>query len=321
MPPFRIARSVKLFWAGVAAAALIGAVVLQVIGPPDHDTAMLTGPVLHRSGSAIPPPNPALLVASKANPAWKIPHPAPDGMTPMRYYAAAAPVPVPQGLHPVAVMMGGIGEARQASRDAIRSLPPAVSLALTPYGPHLRSVVAAARAAGHETLMGIPMQTDREPAVTEGDEALRGSELDPVNLKHLDWALSRSAGYVGVTDEIGMSVDETYLTQLLNRHWLGKQLRPTGLLLVTASQGSGVPSGVPGRVADVVIHPEMSVDEQRAALKRLAATAVASGSALGVISSPTADDIAVLAQWCQGLKADGLVLVPVSALVAARGAQ
>ncbi|CAG4902249.1 unnamed protein product, partial [Acidocella sp. C78] len=68
----------------------------------------------------------------------------------------------------------------------------------------------------------------------------------------------------------------------------------------------------------VVIHPEMSGADQLQSLNQLAGVAVVQGSALGVISSPTASDIDILTKWCAGLKAQGLVLVPVSALIAPR---
>ncbi len=315
MRAIRIARSVGRFWAGTGLATVIGGAILAALGPPQPAKPARPELVRHLYHGAIPPPNPKLLVASPANPAWMIPRQS--GKTkPMAYYAA--PAHLSNGLHRVAILVGGIGEALKPSLDAVTSLPPSVSLALTPYGPHVQDVAAAARKAGHETLLGLPMETSREPTVTEGDEALHGSELDSVNQRRLDWALSRAAGYAGVTDEIGMTTDETFLSQAMNSQWLGKHLQTTGLFMVTASRGVKLPPGIPGRRADVVIHPEMSGADQLQSLNQLAGVAVVQGSALGVISSPTASDIDILTKWCAGLKAQGLVLVPVSALIAPR---
>lgn len=291
-----------------------GLVWLAILGPVRVPADKATGNGPERPTHGIPAPNPALLTPSPADATWKIPHTGPHGLMPMHYYAAR--VATPDGAHRVAIMVGGLGESLEASLAAVKDLPAAVSLALTPYGAHLTNVADAARKAGHEMLMGLAMQTDREPAATEGDDALHDGALVAVNRKRLDWMLSRAAGYAGVTDEIGMKVNETYLTHDLSRQWLGKQLQADGLFLVAVSSDTAVPSGMQGRKADVVIHPDMSAAQQQDALKRLETIAIAKGSALGVVSSPTKGDVATLAQWSKGLAADGVTLVPVSALAA-----
>lgn len=237
----------------------------------------------------------------------------------MQYYAAIDRQP--DARHKVAVMIGGLGSSLNVSLSAVKQLPPAVSLALTPYGAHISKVAEAARKAGHETLMGLAMQTEREPAVTEGDEALHDGALASENLKRLDWMLSRVPGFAGVTDEIGISVQETFLSHDLSQRWLGRHLKADGLFLVAVSKSAAVPSGMQGRKADVVIRADMTAEEQQDALKQLAALAASKGSALGVVTSPTANDVAALAQWCRGLAADGLTLVPVSALAAPAATQ
>ncbi|HQU10317.1 MAG TPA: divergent polysaccharide deacetylase family protein, partial [Acidiphilium sp.] len=168
MRAIRIARSVGRFWAGVGLATVIGGATLAVLGSPLPAKPPRTTLLRHLYHGAIPPPDPKLLVGSPANPAWMIPQQS-GKTSPMTYYAA--PAHIADGLHRVAILVGGIGEALTPSLDAVTSLPPSVSLALTPYGPHLQQVAIAARKAGHETLLGLPMETSREPTVTEGDEA------------------------------------------------------------------------------------------------------------------------------------------------------
>lgn len=309
--PVRVPRYLKLAWAAVGTIVVLGIAWLQYLGPlppprPPH--------VVRGAGIAIPAPSPLLLAASTADAAWRIPHPGPYGVTPMHYYAARS---AQAGHAPrVAIMVGGIGYAQAAGFDAVKELPGAVSLALTPYGAHSKAIAAAARLAGHETIMGLPMQTDREPDVTEGDEALRDGSLTADNRKRLDWALSRVAGFAGVTDAIGQAGAETFLTHQADGAWLAGALSHDGLFLVVASKGVVLPTGVAGRAADLTIPADQDAASVATALDRLSAIAKANGSALGVLVAPTGPDIAALADWCKTLKTQGITLVPVSALAA-----
>ena len=269
--------------------------------------------------AGIPGPSPILLAASSVDPAWKIPHPGPYGVTPMRYYAArVAPA---KNLPHIAIMVAGIGYAKAPSLDAVHDLPPAVSLALTPYGAHIARIAAASRMAGHETIMGLPMQVTGEPAATAGDQALHAGSSTSHDHKRLDWMLSRVAGYAGTTDAIGLAAPETYLTHPVATGWLVKHLAADGLFLVVAARGIKAPPGVAGREADILIDPGQGVAAEKKALARLGAIAMAKGSALGVLTMPAPRAIRVLAAWCAGLKTQGLALVPVSALATQGAAQ
>lgn len=320
MSKLRVAGSVKLFWGAVVVLTALGMIWLQVLGPIATTAHEVMPAPLQRPASGIPAPAPALLVPSPANADWMIPHPGPHGTLPMHYYAAAA-VAAAEGSPRIAIMVGGLGEARQPSLAAIDHLPAAVSLALTPYGSHVQAIAEAARKAGHETLMGVPMQTDREPDITEGDKALHEGAPDKVNRQRLDWTLSRTHGYAGVTDEIGMAVEETFLAHDMGRKWLGKNLQSDGLFLVVTSPGAALPTGTKGRIADLIIDPGASKAQETAALNRLGTIAISKGSALGVLATPAPTSVATLAKWCKGLKAQGITLVPVSALATTVTAQ
>ncbi|HEX7390505.1 MAG TPA: divergent polysaccharide deacetylase family protein [Acidiphilium sp.] len=305
----RIPRALVAFWVVVLAVVAAGAGWLQYLGPIKPPAV----PPARQAGNAIPMPSPLLLTASPADPAWKIPHPGPDGVVPMRYYAARAALPA-KNLPYIAIMVAGLGEAEAPSLDAVRELPAAVSLALTPYGAHVGEIADAARAAGHETLMGLPMQVAGEPAATGGNEELRADEPAGWNGKRLDWALSRGAGYAGTTDAIGLTAPETFLADPDAAGWLAWQLAGDGIFLVAATPGIKLPPGVSGRAADVVIDPDQGVTAENTALARLIATAAKSGSAFGVLAAPDPPEIGALAAWCAKLQAEGYTLVPVSTL-------
>lgn len=311
----RIPRSLVAFWIAVLAFAILGVGWLAYLGPirPRKDLAA-------RSGTeGIPGPSPNLLIAASVGGVWKIPHPGRYGVTPMRYYAARAVAA--ENLPHIAVMVAGLGYAKSPSLDAVHDLPPAVSLALTPYGAHIATIAAASRAAGHETIMGLPMQVKGEPAATAGDQALRAGSSATHNHERLDWALSRVAGYAGTTDAIGLAAPETYLTHPVATGWLAKHLAADGLFLIVAAPGVGMPPGIAGRRADILIDPGKGIAAEKKALARLGAIAAEKGSALGVLTMPAPRAIRVLAAWCAGLTTQGLALVPVSALATPGAAQ
>ncbi|MCW8306564.1 divergent polysaccharide deacetylase family protein [Acidiphilium sp. PA] len=309
----RVPTSLKLFWGCVAAVFVIGVAALQYLGP------IKSVPALAARGNGIPAPSPMLQAASSVDPAWKIPHPGPYGVTPMHYYAARSTAAADQPR--VAIMIAGIGYALTPSLAAVHDLPAQISLALSPYAPHDAAIAATARAAGHETIIGLPMQVDGEPTFTAGDDALRAGSAASHNLKRLDWALSRTAGYAGVTDTIGLTVPELFLKHQHAAAWLGDQLARAGVFMIVTSPNVSPPPGVVTGVADVVIDPDTGIAAETAALNRLGTIALAHGHALGVLNRPTGPAIAALAAWCKSLTAAHIALVPVSALALPAGSR
>lgn len=306
-----VPRALKLFWAGFGLVVIAGAAYLQYLGPIKPPATL---PARQADG-AIPAPSPMLLAASAVDPAWKIPHPGPYGITPMRYYAARpATTTTTAGKPEIAIMVAGLGYALAPGLAAVKTLPPAVSLGFSPYGAHDAALTLAARKAGHETILGLPMQVNNSPDITEGDQALHAGASPATNLKRLDWALSRIQGYAGVTDAIGMTVPETFMTHPHAASWLAGQISASGLFLVAATPGASLPSGVTGRSATIVIDPDSGTSAITNDLNLLVSTAIAKGSAIGVITEPTRAGIATLAAWLRSPSTSHVSLVPVSTL-------
>jgi polysaccharide deacetylase 2 family uncharacterized protein YibQ len=248
---------------------------------------------------------------SRFDSTWRIPRPGKSGLMPRQYYAA--PASAAPGAPRIAVMVAGIGYALATGMAAVHDLPPAVSLAFSPYGSHLAVIARAARQAGHETMMGIPMRTAEEPAVTAGDKALSADAAREDNARHLDWTLSRLEGYAGATDTIGLDAPEVFLTDANEARWLLGTVGADGLFFVSTRHDVTMPEGVHGREADAVIAPAAGEDAERRALATAAGRAETKGSALVVLTHPAPEAIKVLAAWCATL-ARNLALVPVSAL-------
>jgi polysaccharide deacetylase 2 family uncharacterized protein YibQ len=328
------------FWAVVLSCLVAGAMVLQVLGPPPQQTA--AAPVVvppapapepaarapdppapippappPAQAAGIPAPIAALQEPSPEVEGAMLPRIGPDGRMPARAYAAAFDAADPRPR--VAVLLAGLGMAEADSEGAIHATPAAISLAFSPYATRPGPLVEMARAAGHETLVSIPMEPLGYPLNDAGDHALLTGAAPAQNHQHLVWALSRIAGYVGATAAMSGLMGERFaaseqmspvLDELAARGLLYIEPRPSPAQLVGASPVQ------PGRrVADLVIDDLPARPEIEARLAQLEQLARDRGSALGLAGRPDPVTVDRLQAWAATLASRGIALVPVSALV------
>ncbi len=78
-----------------------------------------------------------------------------DGLKPFTVYAADADRAKAEKMPVVAIVIGGLGVGAAKTVDAIMKLPPAVTLAFTPYGTDPGKLAERARAQRHEILADI----------------------------------------------------------------------------------------------------------------------------------------------------------------------
>lgn len=328
-------RALAWFWAVLLVLGIVGAGVLQVLGPPPPPTAPVAAapppaqpaaplaavaPVAEVAEAApthapgtVAPPDPALLEPSTTFPGGMLPRIGPGGRAPFRSYAAPFDAGDP---HPrVAVLLGGIGMSETDSEEAIHNLPAAVSLAISPYAFRPERLLAEARAGGHELLLSLPLEPERYPIDDAGNQALLTGNAAAVNQQRLEWALTRFAGYVGATGALNGMRGERYagVPELMNP--LLQQLAHRGLLYIDPRPGAPHPPFVIGRSVDVVIDAPAVRTEIEANLARLEQVAHDRGAALGLIGIPRPVTLDRLAAWAATLSSRGLVLAPVSAVV------
>ncbi len=263
-------------------------------------------------------PDPALLEPADFAASALLPRIGPNGRLPMRAYAAH--VAAPAGAPRIAILLAGIGLSETDSADAIEHLPAAVSLAVSPYASHAEPLLAAARARGHEFLISIPMEPQGYPLNDEGPEALLTSAPPALNMRRLEWTLSRIAGYAGATGALDGMRGERFSASHAMLGQVEDVLARRGLFYIDPRAGR-TPRRVAGRGADIVIdepgvRPE--IEAKLAALERLAHDR---GSALGLAGLPRPVTIERLAAWAATLAGRGFALVPVSALVTAAPAE
>src|SRR3546814_6705104 len=94
-----------------------------------------------------------------------------------------------------------MGLNRSQSRRAI-ALPGPLTLSFLTYADDLPQQTAAARAAGHELMLHVPMEP-MDSAVPPGPEALLVSADDAELRRRLNWGLGRFEGFVGINNHMG----------------------------------------------------------------------------------------------------------------------
>jgi polysaccharide deacetylase 2 family uncharacterized protein YibQ len=255
--------------------------------------------------------DPALIENSPKGP---LPRIADDGRKPMTAYAAPSGA---SGKFKIAIVVNGLGQSPAATKTALDSLPPEVTLGFVPYAANAQDWVAKARERGHEILLQIPMEPLDFPESDLGPQTLRSGQEEESNIQRLSWAMSRITGYAGVTNLLGQRflTDSDALAPVLtylNRRGLyffdngaaAQSVAPT-----VAGQ-VGIPAAQSGSALDRVQNPS-EIDRR---LSELETQARANGTAVGsAFLYPVT--VARIAAWAGGLQSRGFVLVPVSAIV------
>jgi len=268
-------------------------------------------------GGPIPPPDRALQEPSGLPEGGALPRISATGLAPMRAYAAVAP---PADARPrVAILLADFAMREADSEEALRLLPAAVSLVVSPYAVQPGVLVERARQAGHEFFVSLPMEPRGYPLDDPGHRAMLTGAPPAANAAALRWALSRVGGYVGATGALGSLRGERFAASGQMVAVL-EELGRRGVLYVDPRVEGQLPSLPPGaaaphRVVDLVVDEPAVRTEIEARLARLEELARDRGSALGLASAPTPVTVERLAAWSSLLAARGIVLVPVSALV------
>jgi uncharacterized protein len=245
-----------------------------------------------------------------------LPRVAADGTRPAEAYARPVkPIAGRPDAPRVAIVIGGLGIGKAATEDALAKLPGAVTLAFAPYADALERLVARARNDGHEVLLQIPMEPFDYPDNDPGPRTLL-VELDTgQNVDRLQWLLSRTQGYVGITNYMGgrFTASETALSPVL------KEASGRGLIyLDDGSSQRSLASQVAGATnlafakADLTIDAVPAPNDIDRALGRLEAMARERGLAVGSAGA-LPGVIERIARWAKAAEGRGILLVPISA--------
>ena len=246
-----------------------------------------------------------------------IPRISAAGLTPFAAYGRPAAEAVTSGRPMVAVIVTGLGINEQGSLTAIDQLPDAVTLAFAPYGKTLTTTVAAARSAGHEILLEVPLEPFDYPQNDPGPQTLLTGEPARTNLDKLFWLMSRFGGYAGLVNNMGArftasAADFSPMMEELGARGLGYVDDGSSNRSLAPQLAAG--NKVPFSRADLVIDANPSRASILLALASLEAKAVENGRAIGIVSALPIS-IAAIAEWSRELETRGIELVPATALM------
>ena len=241
---------------------------------------------------------------------------AEDGTTPARAYArpSFADPRAPR----VALVIGGLGVNEATTLQAIRDLPPEVTLSFAARESNRRRspqhYINLARASGHETLLEIPMEPYEYGRAQPEPNTLSADLTRQDNINALYATLSTASGYFGVVNYLG----DKFVTDEASVQPIVQELRSRGIALIedgsltrSALQGSAQSAGLTFSKADLVIDSEIQAAMISEKLAELESIALQKGYAIGTgFAFPVTVDTIVA--WEAQLAEKGIELVPVS---------
>jgi polysaccharide deacetylase 2 family uncharacterized protein YibQ len=237
-----------------------------------------------------------------------------DGLKPFTVYAAEADRAKAAKMPVVSIVVGGLGVGAAKTTDAIMKLPPAVTLAFTPYGSDPAKLAERARAQRHEILLQIPMEPFDYPDNDPGPQTLLTTLAPEQNLDRLYWHLSRLQGYAGIANFMGgrFVVTDAVMQPIVRE----AAKRGLGYLDDGAAPRSVAPSLAAGQTmpfarADLAIDAVPTAVEIDRALAKLENLAKEHGTAVGIASAlPISIDR--IGAWIKALDSHGIMLVPLT---------
>lgn len=237
-----------------------------------------------------------------------------DGLKPFTVYAADADRAKAAERPVVSIVIGGLGVGAAKTNEAIVKLPPAVTLAFTPYGSDPGKLAEHARAQGHEILLQIPMEPYDYPDNDPGPQTLLATLGPEQNLDRLYWHLSRLQGYAGVTNFMGARFVATEAAMQPIVHEAAQRglgYFDDGSAPRSVAAALAAAQGVPFARGDVAIDAVPTPAEIDHALARLETLAKQRGYAVGTASALPIS-IERIGNWIKSLESHGVMLVPLT---------
>jgi uncharacterized protein len=237
-----------------------------------------------------------------------------DGLKPFTVYAADADRAKAAKMPVIAIVVGGLGVGAAKTTDAIMKLPPAVTLAFTPYGSDPAKLAERARAQRHEILLQIPMEPFDYPDNDPGPQTLLTTLNAEQNLDRLYWHLSRFQGYAGIANFMGarfVATDPVMQPIVREAAKRGLSYFDDGTTPRSVASALATGQALPFAKADFTIDAVPTSAEIDRTLLKLETLAKERGIAVGVASALPVS-IERLAAWIKTLDGRGIMLVPLT---------
>jgi polysaccharide deacetylase 2 family uncharacterized protein YibQ len=237
-----------------------------------------------------------------------------DGLKPFTVYAADADRAKAAKMPVVAIVVGGLGVGAAKTTDAIMKLPPAVTLAFTPYGSDPAKLAERARVQRHEILLQVPMEPFDYPDNDPGPQTLLTTLAPEQNLDRLYWHLSRFHGYAGIANFMGarfVATDPVMQPIVREAAKRGLGYFDDGSTPRSVAPSLAAGQALPFAKADFTIDAVPTSAEIDRTLLKLETLAKERGIAVGVASALPIS-IERLAAWIKTLDGRGVMLVPLT---------
>ena len=237
-----------------------------------------------------------------------------DGLKPFTAYAANADRAKAAKMPVIAIVVGGLGVGAAKTVDAIMKLPPAVTLAFTPYGADPTKLAERARAQRHEILLQVPMEPFDYPDNDPGPQTLLTTLAPEQNLDRLYWHLSRIQGYAGIANFMGarfVATDTVMQPIIREAAKRGLGYLDDGSTPRSAAAALAAGQAMPFAKAEFAIDAVPTSAEIDRALIKLETIARERGLAVGVASALPIS-IERIAAWVKTLDSRGIMLVPLT---------
>lgn len=223
------------------------------------------------------------------------------------------PAPSPSGPARIALVFDDMGVDRRLSAEVI-ALPGPLTVSFLPYAEHLTEQVSAAKRAGHEVMLHLPMEP--EGRASPGPNALLMALDDDEIRRRLVLNLDRFSGYVGVNNHMGsrFTADAAKMGLVIavlherGLFFLDSRTSPRSVGLAVARA-----AGVPSIARDVFLDHDPRLFPIEGQLRETVAIARKHGQA-SAIGHPHPGTIAAVRAWLEA-RDPGLVLVSVSSLL------
>ncbi|MBO6503672.1 MAG: divergent polysaccharide deacetylase family protein [Kordiimonadaceae bacterium] len=215
----------------------------------------------------------------------------------------------------IAIIIDDLGLDKEASKR-LTAFPGPLTLAFLPYAEDLAPQTAAAKEAGHELMVHLPMQSHRSSADPGNNALLAGLSYEEFS-KRINWNLAQFEGFVGINNHMGSLIteDPALMVRVMAR------LRNEGLLFVDSlttpnSMGKRAAKalGVPFVARDVFLDNERDREYILRQLETTEKIARLRGYAIA-IGHPYDVTLEALEEWQKTLDFKDLTLVPISQIM------
>lgn len=235
----------------------------------------------------------------------------PDGNdVPWRKYAALTPETGQKPVIAIVIDDAGLDQPRTARTV---DLPGPITIAYLPYARDLQPQVNAARKAGHEVMLHMPMEPSSK-SVDPGPHALLADYDRQTIINEMNWMLDRFDGYVGVNNHMGSK----FTSDPERMKIVMEVMKSRGLMFLdsrTSAKSVGYSTanafGVPAITRDIFIDDADDAVKIADMLARTETVARKQGFAIA-IGHPRDLTIRALQKWIPEILAKGFVLVPIT---------